>query len=35
VLNPGSVTGADPADRATMLTVDVEDGELAVDLHEA
>jgi len=35
VLNPGSVTGADPAGRATMMTVDVDDGTLDVMLHEA
>jgi hypothetical protein len=35
VLNPGSVTGADPAERATMLTVDVEGGDIEVHLHEA
>lgn len=35
VLNPGSVTGADPAERATMLTVTVEDGDLDVTVHEA
>jgi predicted phosphodiesterase len=35
VLNPGSVTGADPADRATMMTVEAEDGEVDVTLHEA
>jgi predicted phosphodiesterase len=35
VLNPGSVTGADPADRATMMTVTVEAGEFDVTLHEA
>ncbi|GAB7012370.1 metallophosphoesterase family protein [Halolamina salina] len=35
VLNPGSVTGADPAERATMMTVTAEDGEVDVTLHEA
>ncbi len=35
VLNPGSVTGADPAERATMMTVAVEDSEFDVTLHEA
>lgn len=35
VLNPGSATGAAPADRATMLTVDAADGEIDVTLHEA
>lgn len=34
VLNPGSVTGADPADGPTMMTVDVADGEIDVTLHE-
>ncbi|MFB6220045.1 MAG: metallophosphoesterase family protein [Halolamina sp.] len=34
VLNPGSVTGADPADRATMLTVEADNGEVDVTLHE-
>lgn len=34
VLNPGSVTGAAPADRATMLTADVVDGGLDVTVHE-
>ncbi|WP_339105607.1 metallophosphoesterase family protein [Haloterrigena salinisoli] len=31
VLNPGSATGASPADRATMLVATVEDGSLAVE----
>ena len=34
VLNPGSVTGADPAERATMMTVRAEDGAVEVTLHE-
>ncbi|WP_440990826.1 metallophosphoesterase family protein [Haloarchaeobius baliensis] len=34
VLNPGSVTGADPATDATMLTAEVADGELDVTVHE-
>lgn len=35
VLNPGSATGADPADRATMMTAEVADGDLRdVTLHE-
>lgn len=34
ILNPGSVTGASPADRATMMTVSVEDGALDVTVHE-
>mgnify|MGYP000370791374 CR=1 FL=1 len=33
-LNPGSATGAPPAKRATMLTVEVEDGEVAVTAYE-
>jgi len=35
VLNPGSATGAAPADRATMLTVEALDGEVDVTVHEA
>jgi len=35
LLNPGSATGAAPADRATMLTATVSDGALDVALHEA
>ncbi len=34
LLNPGSVTGAAPADRATMMTAVVADGALDVTLHE-
>jgi len=34
ILNPGSVTGARPASRPTMLTATAEDGSLAVELHE-
>ncbi|MFC6975335.1 metallophosphoesterase family protein [Halomicroarcula sp. GCM10025709] len=34
LLNPGSATGASPADRATMLTADVSDGELSLTVHE-
>lgn len=34
LLNPGSVTGAAPADRTTMMTADVEGGALDVSLHE-
>ena len=34
LLNPGSVTGAAPAERATMMTVDVEEGEIGVTVHE-
>ncbi|WP_424001273.1 metallophosphoesterase family protein [Haloarcula salina] len=34
LLNPGSVTGAAPADRATMMTATVADGTLDVALHE-
>ncbi|WP_222920103.1 YfcE family phosphodiesterase [Natrinema sp. SYSU A 869] len=33
VLNPGSATGAAPADRATMYVATVEDGELTVELR--
>ena len=35
LLNPGSVTGAPPARRATMMTAVVEDGEVDVTVHEA
>lgn len=35
VLNPGTATGAAPAEDATMLTVDVDDGEVDVTVHEA
>jgi putative phosphoesterase len=35
LLNPGSATGADPAEKATMLTAEVADGEVDVTLHEA
>lgn len=34
LLNPGSVTGATPAERATMMTATITDGELAVEKHE-
>ncbi|WP_256298437.1 metallophosphoesterase family protein [Haloarchaeobius salinus] len=34
LLNPGSVTGADPATAATMLTAEVEAGEVEVTVHE-
>ncbi|MFC7058008.1 metallophosphoesterase family protein [Halovenus salina] len=34
ILNPGSVTGANPADRPTMVTVTAEDGDLDVTVHE-
>ena len=34
VLNPGSATGADPAEQATMMTAEVADGEVDVTLHE-
>lgn len=34
LLNPGSVTGASPADRPTMMTAAVADGELDVTAHE-
>lgn len=35
VLNPGTATGAAPADRATMYTVTVNENALDVTLHEA
>ena len=35
VLNPGSATGADPAETATMMTVEVVDGDVDVTVHEA
>lgn len=35
VLNPGSVTGAPPASRTTMLTTTVADGDLTLEIHEA
>jgi len=34
LLNPGSVTGAMPAEAATMFTAEVADGELRVTHHE-
>jgi len=34
LLNPGSATGATPADAATMLTVTVADGSVAVEVRE-
>ncbi|KAA9399638.1 metallophosphoesterase [Haloarcula sp. CBA1130] len=34
LLNPGSVTGASPADRPTMLTATVDNGSLDVAQHE-
>jgi predicted phosphodiesterase len=34
LLNPGSATGAAPADRTTMMTAEVTDGDLSVALHE-
>lgn len=34
ILNPGSVTGASPADTATMMTATVEAGELTVTRHD-
>ena len=34
ILNPGSVTGADPASAATMLTVDVEGSDVEVTIHD-
>jgi len=35
ILNPGSVTGAAPASRATMMTATVDDSGLSVTVHEA
>lgn len=35
LLNPGSVTGAAPASRATMMIVDVDDGDLDVTVQES
>ncbi|WP_340100305.1 metallophosphoesterase family protein [Salinibaculum salinum] len=34
LLNPGSVTGASPATRTTMMVATVEDGAITVELHE-
>lgn len=34
LLNPGSVTGAAPAERTTMMVLTAEDGDLDVDVHE-
>ena len=34
ILNPGSVTGASPADRPTMMTATVDDGLRDVTVHE-
>lgn len=34
LLNPGSATGAEPAETATMMTVDVGGGTINVTLHE-
>lgn len=34
VLNPGTVTGADPGPRTTMMTVELSDGDADVTLHE-
>ena len=34
LLNPGSATGAKPAERATMMTVRSEGGQLRVEIHE-
>jgi len=34
ILNPGSATGAAPADRTTMMTAETADGELDVTVHE-
>lgn len=34
LLNPGSVTGAAPASRTTMMTLTIDEGTLDVELHE-
>jgi putative phosphoesterase len=34
ILNPGSVTGANPADRPTMMSATAESGSLDVTVHE-
>lgn len=34
ILNPGSVTGARPAQRTTMLTASATEGDLDVEVHE-
>jgi len=34
VLNPGSMTGASPASRTTMMTATVDDGEMNVEIHQ-
>ena len=34
LLNPGSATGAEPAETATMLVVTAEDGDLDVTVHD-
>jgi len=34
ILNPGSATGAVPAERTTMMTAEVADGEIDVTVHE-
>ena len=35
ILNPGSASAAAPANRATMMTAEVADGDLDVSVHEA
>ncbi len=35
LLNPGSATGAAPAEGTTMMTATVEHGDITVELHEA
>lgn len=35
LLNPGSVTGAAPAEGATMMAIEVDDGAVDVTVHEA
>ena len=34
LLNPGSATGASPADAATMMTVEIVEGDVAVTVYE-
>jgi putative phosphoesterase len=34
VLNPGTATGAAPADEASMMTAEVADGDVSVTVHE-
>jgi putative phosphoesterase len=34
MLNPGSATGASPADRATMMVAEIDEGEIALELRD-